>query len=152
MIYVILVAHFVGDFLLQSDWMALNKSKRMDALAWHVLVVALTLYMFLTPAIAWPPVTMQESQLRGLLQWVGFNALCHFCQDAITSRWTTALWFIDLRPAGTAPERPGTYDPGSVPTYVVTMNKKRHWFFVVIGLDQLLHYLVLFKTAEWWLR
>jgi hypothetical protein len=40
---VMLTLHFIGDFLLQSDWMALNKSKNWDALSQHVLVYALTI-------------------------------------------------------------------------------------------------------------
>ena len=34
---------------------------------------------------------------------------------------------------------------------VVRYNDKRHWFFVAIGADQLLHTVVLMVTAKWWL-
>jgi hypothetical protein len=43
----------------------------------------------------------------------------HCCIDAITSRLTTYLY----------------------------VRQQRHWFFVVIGLDQVIHYLTIF----WWL-
>ena len=46
------------------------------------------------------------------------NLPAHFITDGITSRMTTWL-----------------YNKG-----------ERHWFFVVIGLDQFLHYVVLFLT------
>lgn len=36
-IFLILAIHFVADFILQSDWMAQNKSKNIDALTFHVL-------------------------------------------------------------------------------------------------------------------
>ena len=45
-IYVLLMAHFVGDFICQTDWMALNKSKRWDALALHVGVYSAVLFSF----------------------------------------------------------------------------------------------------------
>lgn len=111
-IYVLLVAHFVGDFLCQTDWMALNKSKRWDALALHVLVYTLVLATFIFP---------MPSEASG---WLVVNAAAHFVQDAVTSRINARLWQANAR----------------------------HWFFVGIGADQLLHYVTLFVTAGWWLR
>jgi uncharacterized protein DUF3307 len=42
-----LVAHAVGDYLLQSDWMANNKTKRTVAAAAHVLTYTLP-FLFIT--------------------------------------------------------------------------------------------------------
>ena len=117
LIYVLLVAHFVGDFICQSDWMALHKSKRWDALGLHVgtyiFVVGWIVFLFATPSReAWWP------------QWLIINAAAHFVQDAMTSRINARLWQAN----------------------------ERHWFFVGIGADQLLHYVCLFVTAEWWLQ
>lgn len=50
--------------------------------------------------------------------WALVNGLLHFCVDAVTSRLTSMLW----------------------------QAKKTHYFFVVIGLDQLLHALMLVTT------
>lgn len=50
------------------------------------------------------------------LTWALVNGVIHFVQDAVTSRMTAYLW----------------------------KKEQRHWFFVVIGLDQLLHYVFLF--------
>lgn len=50
-----LVAHAVGDYLLQSDWMAGEKTKKSLAAAAHVLTYALP-FLFLTrsiPALVW---------------------------------------------------------------------------------------------------
>jgi hypothetical protein len=108
--YVILTAHFVGDFVFQSDWMAVNKSKSYSILAMHVITYTLTLLISLIPI-----------ELPGTLAWVAINGVVHYIQDAITSRINAKLWA-----AG-----------------------QRHWFFVGIGADQLLHYITLFVTASW---
>lgn len=99
LILAILGTHFVGDFILQSDWMASNKSKRNSVLALHVGIYS-SCFLWLGPLYA------------------GVNFLAHFATDWITSRWTSRLYKA----------------------------KKIHWFFVVIGLDQLAHYAVLLWT------
>lgn len=117
LVLVLVTAHFVGDFICQTDWMALNKSKRWDALFWHVMAYIPSLWIagfFITDVSAtWGPT---------LFLLVNFAA--HFVQDAITSRINARLWQAN----------------------------QRHWFFVGIGADQLLHSVCLFITAEWWLR
>ena len=111
-IYVLLVAHFVGDFICQTDWMAANKSKRWDALMEHVLVYSTVLAVCVFPISG------------NAIDWLVINMGAHFVQDAITSRINARLWQAN----------------------------ERHWFFVGIGADQLLHYVTLFVTASWWLR
>lgn len=93
---ILLTLHFIGDFLFQTDWMAINKSKRWDALSLHVLVYSLVFSYY---GIA----------------FVALVAATHFLTDAVTSRITSRLWQAN----------------------------QRHWFFVVIGADQLLHYATL---------
>ena len=129
----VLVAHFVADWVLQSNWMALNKSKRWDALAWHVLVYGAGLF-FLTLGMVYP---------GDLARWVGFNMAIHYFQDAFTSRMTSRLWFIKLL------EPKSTTMKGVGWVWCKPDLEKRHWFFVAIGLDQMLHYLTLFWTAKW---
>lgn len=46
-----LVAHAVGDYVLQSDWMANQKTKRSVACAAHVATYALP-FLFLRPSLA----------------------------------------------------------------------------------------------------
>lgn len=145
-IYVLLVAHFVGDFICQSDWMAVNKSQRWDALALHVAVYTTVLF-FAAGAIASLPNVSDELPVL----WLAVNAAAHFVQDAITSRINARLWFIDgvrIKPD----LRDGTYAGSGLGRMEVAYNNKRHWFFVGIGADQLLHYITLFVTAGWWLR
>lgn len=97
----LLGVHFIADFVLQSDWMATNKSRRWDALALHVAVYA--------ACFAW-------------MGWrfVAVTFAAHFVTDAVTSRITSRLWVA-----------------GS-----------RHWFFVVVGLDQWLHATQLILTSQ----
>ena len=136
-IYTLLVGHFVADFLCQSDWMALNKSKRWDALVLHVAIYTAVMGV-MTYALA--------PTLVGWLLFVLVTALSHFATDAVTSRITSRLWFIEFYPR--ADHSPNYY--GAYPLYA-RVGATRHWFFVAIGADQLLHYITLFVTADWWL-
>lgn len=124
----ILVTHFLADFLLQSDWMALNKSKHWDPLVIHGLVYALTFYF-----CGW----------GWTFFWLTFCS--HTLTDAVTSRVTSRLWFIDLL------EPVETKKPLLFPTFEFARvyPRKRHWFFVVIGLDQLIHYTTLALTLKY---
>lgn len=118
----LLVAHFVGDFLLQSDWMALNKSKNSSALTFHVLVYSLCFLPF------W-----------GWKFWL-LTFYSHWITDYFTSKVTTKLWFIDLaepymKGYGIDHYRWATIRQG-----------RRHWFFTMIGFDQLIHAMTLGLT------
>lgn len=150
MIYVLLVAHFVADFIAQSDWMALNKSKRWDALAIHVGAYISVMALMVVWCGALIPLPIPAMRDTGVLLFVLVNAAAHFVQDAITSRINSRLWFVDgVRTV----QHPHESWPGAVvQTYEVAYNDKRHWFFVGIGFDQLLHYITLFVTAGWWLK
>lgn len=162
LVYVLLVAHFVADFLCQTDWMAVNKSKDWNALTWHVAVYGLVLGVVLR--LATGP--------RGLEGgwFVLANMGAHFVQDAITSRITSRLWFVRgayvtpkavvdslayinavgefISPKEAGDAMQDALRDGAVVRYSDT----RHWFFVAIGADQLLHYVTLFVTAGWWLQ
>ncbi len=109
----ILIAHFVGDFLLQSDEMAKNKSSSWVWLSLHVLCYSGTLLIL----VLLLEVTGEPDSWKPF-EWVAINAVLHFVTDAITSRGTAWLY----------------------------KNNERHWFFVLIGFDQLLHYAALILT------
>jgi len=126
LVLALLAVHFVADFLLQSDWMALNKSKRWDALALHVGVYAACFVVF-----GW------------VFALVTFVA--HFAQDAVTSRINGRFWFFDMAMPVHWPSRRDPNGP-TVPHYAA-IGGDRHWFFVGIGADQLLHYAQLLLTA-----
>lgn len=80
---ILLVAHWVGDFVLQTHWQATNKSKNNLALLQHVAS-----YTLLLGAVAF-------AILPGLWLPLGFtlgNGVLHFCTDYITSRQTAKLY------------------------------------------------------------
>jgi len=72
-IALILAVHYVADFLLQSDWMAQNKSK-----AWKPLLVHIGVY---TAALL----------VLGPL-WAVCNGVAHLVTDYFTSRATSRLF------------------------------------------------------------
>jgi hypothetical protein len=69
----IFVCHFVGDFIFQSDRIAINKSKDNMVLFEHALYYSLPFWFFGYPFM--------------------IITLClHFCVDYVTSRLTSYLW------------------------------------------------------------
>lgn len=101
LIYKLIWIHFVADFILQTDKMAINKSKSNYWLGIHASVYSL-------------PFLVLGSPLFALI-----NGVCHFVVDYFSSRTTSYLW----------------------------KKNERHWFFVVIGLDQVIHLSVLMLTS-----
>jgi membrane-bound metal-dependent hydrolase YbcI (DUF457 family) len=93
--------HFLGDFVCQSDQMAIHKSTSYGWLSLHVLV-----YTVCFIGIGW--------------RFAVLNGAIHFLVDLFTSRGTTYLW----------------------------QREKRHWFFTLIGLDQMLHLTTLVITGK----
>lgn len=91
-ILLLILTHFVADFVFQSNYTAINKSKDNYVLLYHVIIYGL----FFIPIS---------------IQYAFINAVLHFITDYVTSRVTSILY----------------------------RHEERHWFFVVIGLDQMIH-------------
>ena len=81
----LLAVHWVADFVLQSRWMAINKSKRLDALMIHVTTYTLTL-------LIGSSLILGVSKIASLLLFVGANGLFHLGTDFVTSRIASRLW------------------------------------------------------------
>lgn len=113
LILTVIVLHWIGDFVFQSDWMAQNKSKSNKALSLHVLAYTSVFFVILLPLFSF----------SNLISYLAVNAALHFVVDHFTSQITARLW----------------------------AKGDRHNFFVVIGFDQLLHYMCLILTL-WILR
>lgn len=76
----VLFLHWVGDFTLQTRWMADNKSKDWEALVLHVFVYACTIWFGVFMMMCWPV----EVACRFAL----VNFIIHLGVDAFTSRCT----------------------------------------------------------------
>ena len=124
----IVFAHWVSDFVLQSGWMATNKSKNWRALLAHVATytASMTVLMFIM-AILLSDTVIKFNMINGIIlamtpsaymAWILLNGVLHLITDAITSRITYKLWG----------------------------RSKMHDFFVVVGFDQMIHYTCLFVT------
>lgn len=125
------VAHWLADFILQTDWMAVNKSKRWDALVIHVTVYS---------------VVMAVLTLNGWFGMITFVA--HLATDAVTSRMGRAVFPWTPTNAGWVPMvyRDDEGEPSG--PWGLGLARSRHWFFTVIGADQwLLHWPQLILTA-----
>lgn len=85
-VVVLLVFHWLGDFVFQSDWMATNKSKKLDALIVHSLVYTYTLLLGLNLCL------YGMYSIRVLSLFALYNGMCHFVVDYVTSRINTKLW------------------------------------------------------------
>ena len=122
----ILFIHWISDFVLQSSWMATNKSKNWFALASHILVY--TASMGFLMLLAGVIIAGISGSITGgaimiitpmsFVKWIALNGALHFVTDAITSRITSILW----------------------------RKNDMHNFFVVVGFDQLIHYSCLIIT------
>lgn len=116
----LLVVHFIADFLLQTHWMGSNKSKNWSALFAHTILYSLCF-------AAW----------GGTFILITF--VTHTVTDAITSRITSRLYanLNDMQgiPIG-ASRFSFWYQPNA------------HWFFAVIGADQLIHFATLAYTLK----
>jgi hypothetical protein len=170
----LVVIHFIADFILQIDSMATKKSTSWKALAAHVTVYALC-FVWLSPsffAITW---------------------LTHFVTDGITSRITARLykrWQWETKFLASLPSHPfqprvmrvdesrviltgqcgfevvsnvnstcfdAEYCNRSPEDHNLKLKKflgqsAAHWFFAVIGCDQLIHYVTLAYTYHWLIK
>lgn len=78
---VLLAAHWLADFVLQTGWQAQNKSKRLDALARHVATYTAVL----------TAVSIVLFGAAGVLFALA-NGILHFATDFFTSRWSARLY------------------------------------------------------------
>lgn len=110
-VFLILTVHYIADFILQSDKMAINKSSNNWHLFKHVFIYSWAWFLvmvFVLPGSLAIPFCL-------------ITFVAHFITDYFTSRLSSKL-----------------YKEG-----------KRHSFFLVIGIDQLLHYFQLFLTYQY---
>ncbi len=79
------MAHWVGDFVLQTDEQAKGKSISNHWLTQHVIVYTATLaWSILLTSFLFTPVPA--------MGWVALNGAIHWCVDYVTSRRNAGLW------------------------------------------------------------
>ena len=83
MLYILMFGHWVGDFICQTNWMAMGKSKRMVPLVAHVAVYTLVVTLFACVAVDWEG---KEWWSMSILLFAASNAGLHLVVDFITSR------------------------------------------------------------------
>jgi len=115
-VLIILIAHFVADFMLQTHYMASNKSENVWVLVQHIITYTIAFFIIFGSSwfiLSWffEPTVSAEIWLKLTIGISLINGILHYLIDFFTSKITKHLW-----------------------------NKKQyHNFFVIIGLDQLLH-------------
>lgn len=87
-IIALLFTHFIADFICQTDWMAINKSKNFAALFAHVMVY-MAAFQVGTALIYWSGLT---NSANFVVFYAGLNGLFHLGTDYITSRINARLW------------------------------------------------------------
>ncbi len=81
-ILIIILIHYIGDFLFQTEDMATNKSKSNYWLMAHV-----TVYSFV-----WIIIGLFFYPLIIVMCFALITFICHFITDYFTSRWTGRLY------------------------------------------------------------
>jgi len=115
-VYMILVAHYVGDFIAQTNWMAQNKSSDNQALLVHVgvyssvVTILMMIFLILSSNFILP--------LNAILSWAAINAIMHFATDYLTSRMSSRAY----------------------------RNNDLRKFWIIIGADQVMHTITLLAT------
>ena len=119
-VYTILIGHFIADFVHQPRYMAEKKGYSIKALFSHAWLYACFMIFFIRFAsFIWNmPVT--DISRESMVLVFGYIFLSHGLVDFVSSKVTRKLWEA----------------------------RKNYWFFVVIGFDQLVHYISLLVILE----
>lgn len=130
----IIINHFFADFIFQSSKMATRKSVSNKWLTIHVLVytLAITPIGFYLDYCSYGHIIVVGWGVGST--WCVVNLVLHWITDYFTSRLTGFLYKKHLQ------------NPTSGTFLGETW---MHWFFVVIGLDQVIHYTCLFVTYQY---
>lgn len=84
----VVIAHFIGDFVLQSNNMATRKSKEFVYLLSHVSIYSMTMLMIVGPILVY--YFNVDSRNLSLFFYVTFFA--HLVTDFFTSKVNSMLW------------------------------------------------------------
>lgn len=146
MIIYCMVLHFIADFLLQSREMGKNKSVNFKFLWEHLVIQALVFsvglliasamgYISITAVFA---IVCANTLIHGVIDWNIWRLYKLSAKYRIDKRVNAAYW-------GTEKMKQYFYD-NEVRTFKYWED---HYFYVTIGLDQLLHTITLVALVQW---
>lgn len=93
MIFIIfLFAHFIGDFICQTDKMAINKSSKFDELLNHIIVYTISLSIIISILSI-----IFNYNINNIFIFIGINFIFHLIIDFFTSKLNSYLWKNDNR-------------------------------------------------------
>lgn len=78
----VLAAHFIADFVLQTTWIGLNKSKNFTVLMWHITFYTIALMFMMIPMLG-----TTAAAYYGLV-----NGLLHLPTDFISSKLSSKYY------------------------------------------------------------
>ena len=87
-VLLILIAHYMADFLFQTRWMATNKSSNFLALLTHVSVYTLVIGIYLLFFLP------EEYDPALIYLFAVFNGFAHLVVDYISSRLSAYWWSV----------------------------------------------------------
>jgi hypothetical protein len=88
-IITLLVCHWIGDFILQFNWIASNKSKNFCALLVYVTIYSCAIFLGMTNP--WSSF-FHKISIENIIWFVLLNFLLHLFTDFFTSRLTSYFW------------------------------------------------------------
>jgi len=142
-VFLILIIHFIADFVLQTDKQAKGKSKNWSDLLSHIINYSLV-WLIIGTLYTWYLAYFEYwNYIIGikLLIFVGITFICHTITDYFTSKLNSKLWSQATFWQNSFNKEKYGED------YCSKMSGKyTHNFFVSVGFDQLLHYTQLLLT------
>jgi hypothetical protein len=124
---ILIIIHYIGDFLFQTEWMAINKSKSITILISHTFIYTITFYtVFILYIIIYDTFI---NNIEITIKWFAFfpiTFIFHTIIDYISSKITSKKF------------KNKEYYTG-----IPNMGA-----FSIIGLDQVFHYITLFLTYQ----
>lgn len=91
-VWLILFAHWICDFVLQTDKQAVGKSRHWDCLLEHTGTYSLSIFFFMLMLIPFNLITISGDFVFILITFV-----CHTITDYFTSRLNSRLWREEKR-------------------------------------------------------
>ena len=137
-ILVILFYHWFADAVMQTNEMATNKSKSWEALLLHTVLYS---YLWIIPGIVYALFNIGDYVQFTITYFVLITFVCHTITDYFTSRINKKL----------LPERETlsfllNKEAGEEKFISFPKGENYHNFFVMVLLDQFLHFAQLFLT------